>query len=80
MKKGEISVRSAVRMAFVMLPDQFTALQIVNRVRQIVAPYYPLDGNILRRLREVRDAEPHIFGYTYNSRLFDGYYEKTAKN
>ncbi len=80
MKKGEISVRSAASMAFDDMKPIFTIRTFINRVRSITLPYYPLDGNIQRRLRELRADDPKRFGYEYKIKDGYGYYEKSAKN
>jgi hypothetical protein len=74
MKESKITTRQACRMAWNIMPDRFTPLRFCNRVRAIVAPDFPMDGTILRRLRELREDHPE-FNYRYAGGEL-AYYEK----
>ena len=77
MKESKITTRQACRMAWSIMPDRFTPLRFCNRVRAIVAPDFPMDGTILRRLRELREDHPE-FNYRYAGGEL-AYYEKRRK-
>lgn len=74
MKKSEISTKQACRMVYAMMPEKFSPLRFCNRVRAITDPYWPMDGTILRRLRELREGNPE-FNYRYAGGEL-AYYEK----
>jgi len=74
MKKSEISTKQACRMVYAMMPEKFSPLRFCNRVRAITDPYWPMDGTILRRLRELREDNPE-FNYRYAGGEL-AYYEK----
>ena len=74
MEPNKITTRQACRMAFVMMPDRFSPLRYCNRVRNIMHPEFPMDGTILRRLRELREDHPE-FNYRYAGGKL-AYYEK----
>lgn len=57
-----------------MMPEKFSPLRFCNRVRAITDPYWPMDGTILRRLRELREDNPE-FNYRYAGGEL-AYYEK----
>ena len=61
-------------MAWQIMPDRFTPLRFCIRVRAIVFPEFPMDGTILRRLRELREDHPD-FNYRYAGGE-NAYYEK----
>lgn len=61
-KKSPISVRKAVEMAFVELPDHFHAPFFCTAVKIKTGRHYLMDGTILRRLREARNDNP-AFNY-----------------
>lgn len=54
MKTKEISVILATHIAFNEMPKIFHILSLVSRVRNIVGNEHVMDGNITRRLRELR--------------------------
>lgn len=69
MKKSEITTKQACRIVYLMMPETFTPLRFCNRVRNILDPYLPMDGTILRRLRELREDYPE-FSYRYNGNVY----------
>jgi hypothetical protein len=53
-KKSEITVREACRMAYEKMPEIFSAIKFCALVRMITKRPSLMDGTTLRRLREIR--------------------------
>lgn len=62
-KKSLYTVKEATAMAFSQMSEVFYTYELVAIVRGLTARPALMDGTILRRLRELREAHPAIFGY-----------------
>lgn len=55
LKRKIIPIKVAVKMAYNQMPNVFSALNLCQTVRRILSKP-TMDGSILRRLRELREA------------------------
>ena len=62
-KKSLYTVREATEIAFKEMGNKFHSIHLCQAVRNITARPFLMDGTILRRLREAREANPSQFGY-----------------
>ena len=62
-RKSVYSVREATEIAFNKMDTKFHSIRLCQAVREITARPFLMDGSILRRLREAREANPSQFGY-----------------
>jgi len=62
-RKSIYSVREATAMAFKNVGEKFSTFEIVALARGLMARPSCTDGTITRRLRELRDNHPDIYGY-----------------
>ena len=49
--------------AYKAMPETFNLLSLVNMARSFMARPFCTDGTITRRLRELREDFPEIYGY-----------------
>lgn len=62
-KKSIYTVKEATAQAFNEMDETFHTFQLVALVRGKTARAFLMDGTILRRLRELREDYPQIYGY-----------------
>ena len=76
-RKSVYSVKEATEIAFKEMPKTFHSYHLVALARGLMCRPACMDGTITRRLRELREENPQIFGYTVvNTDL--SIYEKRA--
>lgn len=62
-KKSLYTVKEATALAFKEMGSIFHTYELIAIVRGITARPSLMDGTILRRLRELREDHPEIYGY-----------------
>lgn len=62
-KKSLYTVKEATAMAFKQMSETFHTYELVAIARGLTARPALMDGTILRRLRELREEHPAIYGY-----------------
>jgi hypothetical protein len=62
-KKSIYTVKQATAQAFNKVDETFYPFQLVAIVRGITARSFLTDGTIMRRLRELREDHPEVYGY-----------------
>lgn len=62
-KKSLYTVKQATAESFKAMAESFHMLNLVQMVRAITVRPHLTDGTISRRLRELRDEQPEIYGY-----------------
>ena len=62
-QKSIYTVRQATEMAYGVMPQTFQSQALVQMARSIMARPSCMDGTILRRLRELREADPVNYNY-----------------
>lgn len=62
-KKSLYTVKEATAMAFKTMGEVFQTYELIAIVRGLLARPYLMDGTILRRLRELREDHPTVYGY-----------------
>lgn len=62
-QKSIYTVKQCTAQAFRAMPTTFGSIQLVQMARTLLARPSCSDGNILRRLRELRAEHPAQFGY-----------------
>lgn len=62
-KKSLYTVREATAMAFSQMSEVFHTYELVAIVRGLTARPALMDGTILRRLRELSEDHPQVYGY-----------------
>jgi len=62
-KKSIYTVKQATAIAFKEMPERFQSINLVMMARSIMGRPSCSDGNILRRLRELRAEAPQAYNY-----------------
>lgn len=62
-KKSIYTTKEATAQAFSEMGEKFYTFQLVSMVRGKTARPFLMDGTILRRLRELRNEHPQVYGY-----------------
>ncbi len=65
---GKVSVYWATYLAYQRMPNQFIVYKLVEAVRRFMQRPYLMDGTILRRLRELKDAGSVNYEVTIDER------------
>ena len=63
-RKSLYTVREAVEIAFKNMDTKFHLIHLCQMVRELTSRPFLMDGTILRRLREARENNADLFGYT----------------
>lgn len=62
-RKSLTTVKQATALAFKEMTSVFYTYHLIALVRGITTRPHLMDGTILRRLRELREEQPKIYGY-----------------
>jgi len=62
-KKSLFTVKECTAQAFRQMPDNFSGIQLIQMTRTLLARPSCTDGNIMRRMRELRNENPKVYGY-----------------
>lgn len=62
-RKSICTVKEATRITFKKMEKKFHSIRLCQAIREISARLFLMDGTILRRLSELRVADPCNFNY-----------------